>query len=195
MALDPVLQQELRKEIEAEVAAICSQAEAQGDELLAEAEKAAQADADKAARRLEEEVQRRRRRALAAAELEERNRLLGVRRQEVDRVIQEAAAALRELQEQGDPAYRKLMARVCESCRRLLPAGELQVRLGPGLKELGRELEEQGLMVTTDERLFGLVVETSDGRQRCDGSVPRLLAQLRREREVQLEALLFGEES
>jgi len=88
------------------------------------------------------------------------------------------------------------MSRVFENCRELLPEGSLQVRLGPGLEGLGERLKDQEeLAVESDAQLFGLVVEAAQGRLQCDGTIPRLLTQLRREREADLEAILFGEEA
>ena len=96
--------------------------------------------------------------------------------------------------QQADPAgYAELMAGVFENCRTLLPEGPLRVRLGPGLEALGGRLAgQEGVSVEIDAQIFGLLVEVNEGRLHCDGTIPRLLQRLRREREAELETVLFG---
>jgi len=196
MPLEPTLQDELQQEIASEIAAIRRQAEEQGETLLMEARNWTEERVCEAKRRLEEEVTLRSRQALTKAELEERNDLLRLKRHEVDQLFQQVGEQLADLRKEAGPAYRELMSRIYENCRRLLPEEALQVRLGPGLEGLGQELAGQAAMtVETDAQLFGLTLTTTNGRLRCDGSVPRLLTQIRREREADLEALLFGEDT
>lgn len=195
MPLEPTLQDELQQEIATEIAALRRQTEEQGEALLMEARSWAEERTCEAKRRLEEEVTLRSRQALTKAELEERNDLLRLKRHELDHVFQQVGEHLAALREEAGPTYRELMGRIYENCRRLLPEEALRVRLGPGLEGLGHELAgQEAITVETDAQLFGLTLTTANGRLRCDGSVPRLLTQARREREAELEAVLFGED-
>jgi vacuolar-type H+-ATPase subunit E/Vma4 len=195
MPLEEPLREELRREIEDEVEAIRGRAEKQGEALVTKAERWSEQRTEEASRRLEEDCRLRLRRSLARAELEQRNEILRLKRQEVDQVFQMARERLTEMQKEHADAYEKLMSEVWENCRQLLPGKGLVVRLGPGLEKLGERLSaEDGVTVETDERTFGLLVEAEKGRLHCDGTIPRLLERLRREREAELEAVLFGGE-
>jgi len=193
MPLEEPLREELRREIENEVEAIHRRAEEQGEALVAKAEHWSEQRTEEASRRLEEDCRLRLRRSLARAELEQRNEVLRLKRQAVDQVFQTARERLAEMQKEHAEAYEKRMSAVWESCRQLLPKKGLVVRLGPGLKKLGARLAaEDGVTVETDGQIFGLLVEAEEGRLHCDGSIPRLLERLRREREAELETILFG---
>jgi vacuolar-type H+-ATPase subunit E/Vma4 len=193
MPLETIFRDELQKEIEMEVDAIRRRAQEQGEALEAEAGRWAREWVAEEARRLDEECELRTRRTLARIDQEQRNALLRLRQQEVDRVFQLAAERLVEMQTADPESYGELMAKVFENCLKLLPEEPLLVRLGPGLENLGKRLAaSEGVTVAADGQIFGLLVEVEQGRLHCDGTIPRLLQRLRREREAELEVVLFG---
>jgi len=193
MPLDSTLEEELKREIATEVDAILTRARQQGEALETETRRWARERAAEEAGRLDEECRLRTRRTLARIDLEQRNALLRLKQQELDRVFQLAAERLAAMAQADPAAYAELMAGVFENCRALLPEGPLRVRLGPGLEELGGRLAgQEGVTVENDPQISGLLVEVNEGRLHCDGTIPRLLQRLRREREAELETILFG---
>jgi len=193
MALESTLRQELEKEIEAEADAIRQRAEKQGEALVAEAERWARERSEEEDRRLDQECELLSRRTLARTDLEQRNALLRLKRQELDRIFHLAAAKLTEMQKSDAEGFCGLMTGVFDSCRGLLPKGPVRVRLGPGLEKLGERLaDREDVTVEPDGEFFGLVIEAEQGRLYCDGTIPQLLQRLRREREADLEEFLSG---
>ena len=196
MPLEAALRDELQREIETEVAAVLRQAREQGEAMVSEAERWARELEAEDSRRLEEECALHTRRSLARIDLEQRNALLQLKEQELDRVFQEVNERLATLRDREPEAFNGIMAGVFDHCCRLLPEGPLRVRLGPGLEDLKRQLAgRKEVTLTEDPALIGLVVETENGRLHCDGTLPQLLRRLRRERGAELEAILFGETS
>lgn len=196
MPLESTLREELEKEIAADVDAIHRRARQQGEALEAEASRWARERSAEEARHLEEECELRTRRTLTRVDLEQRNALLRLKHQELDRIFQLASERLAEMQKSDPESFCELMGKVFENCGRLLPEEPLRVRLGPGLEHLGETLaSREDVTVASDPRIFGLVVEVEQGRLHCDGTIPRLLQRLRREREADLEKILFGEKT
>lgn len=194
MALESTLKEELEKEIEAEVDAVRRRAMQQGEAMVTEAERWARQRAREEEERLARECELLSRRTLARTDLEQRNSLLRLKRQELDRVFQLAADKISEMQKSNPEEFGKLMTGVYESCRGILPEGPVRVRLGPGLEKLGESLaDREGVTIETEGKFFGLVIESEQGRLYCDGTIPRLLQRLRHEREAELEEILFGE--
>lgn len=196
MSPGSTLREELEKEIGAEVDSIRRRAAEQGESLVAEAERWERKRKEEAERHLSEECDLRSRRALARAELEQRNALLRRKREELDKVFQLAMERLADIRQSDTDSYSRLMGKVFENCRNLLPRTSLRVRLGPGLEDLERRLAKQEeVTVESDGELFGILVEADKGRVHCDITIPRLLGRLRREREAELEDVLFGDTS
>jgi vacuolar-type H+-ATPase subunit E/Vma4 len=186
---------ELLLEIDQEVEQILAAARRDAEALLDDARRRRKALEANALRRLEEELAVNRRRALARAELEGRNALLRLKREAVDRVFADVRKELARMATEESGRYLDLLESIFRSCRHLLPAGPVRVRVGPGQEGLCERLRcaEEDIETIADPDLRGMILETADGRLHCDGSIEGLLKSLRREREADIEGILFGD--
>jgi vacuolar-type H+-ATPase subunit E/Vma4 len=186
---------ELLAEIEQEVEQVLAAGRRDAEALLADARRRREAMEREALRRLEEELAATRRRSLARAELEGRNALLRLKRAAVDGVFAAASKELARMATAEPERYLDLLEAIFRTCRRLLPAGPVRVRIGSGLQGLCARLGCSGdVEAVADADLQGIVLETADGRLHCDGSIEGLLKSLRQEREAEIEGRLFGDD-
>lgn len=189
------LREELSREIDREVGEVLSRARREGEALLREARLRGEEERREASERLESEVAARRRRALARAELEGENALRRLRKEEMDRVFALAGERLERMDAEDPEGYARLLEHLYRSCRPSLPPGEARVRVGAGGRDLSRRLSGEGDRWEVEEGLAGIVLESPDGRLRCDATFPVLLQNLRRDRGAEIEKLLFGDTS
>ena len=188
-----VLRNELQREIDQEVEKLLSRARRQGEALLAETARQNEAATRTAAEELARELAARRRRALQKAEMAGRNSQLRIRREEIEGTLVLARERLLTMEKEQADRFGELLAALFADARPLLPPGAVRVRTGSAA--LGERLAGvQGVTVTMEPDLHGLVLESDDGRVRCDLSVDALLEGLGAEREAQLAALLFEED-
>lgn len=195
MAGEFPFEDQLRREIDAEVEAVRRRADEQGKALLADAERRRARQEEAARVRLEEDCDLRLTRAVARLDLEARNNLLRFRERELDQVFAEAAQRLAAMRQENPGDYGRRLQRVFATCRSVLPPGPVRVRAAAELPDLLAWLQGQAeVEVVAEAGLDGLVVESPDGRLHCDGTLGHLLRNLRRERAAELERTLFGEE-
>jgi len=188
------LKEALLREIDAEVEQTLSDAWRDAEALVAEARRRSEATERETLRRLDEELELTRRRSLARADLEGRNALLRLKREETDRVFAAVRTELARMEAEDPERYLALLEAIFRTCRRLLPPGPVRLRAGRGKEALCERLGcENGIEAVFDPGLRGMVLETTDGRLHCDGSVESLLKSLRQEREAEIEAILFGD--
>ncbi len=186
------LKEALLREIDAEVEKTLSDAWRDAEALVAEARRRSEAAERDTLRRLDEELELTRRRALARADLEGRNDLLRLKREETDRAFVAVRTELARMEAEEPERYLALLEAIFRTCRRLLPPGPVRLRAGRGKEALCDRLGcENGIEAVFDPGLRGMVLETADGRLHCDGSVESLLKSLRQEREAEIEAILF----
>ncbi len=189
------LHEELKREFEAEARDIKARERQRGQAIVEDARR--QADENEETRRaqVERELEIERRRALSRARLEERNALLTTRREAIDAVIDGVRDKLQEMSSDNPERYGELLLTFFAAGRKLLPGKKIRVRLGPDAESCRQRLEkESGVEVVSDEEITGLILESADGRQRCDFSRERLLSQLRRDREAAIAEMLFEED-
>lgn len=187
------LEDELLREIDAEVEQTLARARQDAEAILTEAHRRRESREREALRRLEEDLSVSRRRALSRAELDGRNALLRLKREETDRVFARAREELVRMESEDPGRYTALLESIFRSCRRMLPPGAVRARIGRGKEALLKRLaEEEDVDAVSDPDLRGVILESADGRLHCDGSLEALLNSLRRERAAEIEAILFG---
>lgn len=185
---------ELQRELDEEVGALLSRVRMEGEELLHQARSDSERREREARRRLEEELDLRRRRHLARIDLDTRNALLRLKQEQIEHVFERARSRLDRMKREDSDSYCDLMLRIFRSCRAIFPPGPLHVKLGDNLESLAALLSgEEGVEVSRQVGGAELVLEAPDGRLTCDGSAVTILDRLRREREAEVAALLFGE--
>jgi vacuolar-type H+-ATPase subunit E/Vma4 len=187
------------------LAEVTRQAEAERGRLLAEARRQVEEARGRTAeeiRRLEEEAARHlesrlaadRSRIIGRLRMEERNRMLELRREAIRRAFEQAG---RRLAEGGGSReeYRRLLRRLIgEAVREVGGAADLQVARGD--KELARTLaREMGLDCAVrgeGEEPGTVVASTGDGLRRVDNSLATRLRTAERVLEQEVSRLLFG---
>jgi V/A-type H+-transporting ATPase subunit E len=190
-----VLKDALQQEIDREAKSLREEARRKGEEVLEEARLRRETMKREAAQQLEQEVEIRSRRTLAKTRLEGRNALLQVKKRAIDRAFDEAGQSLTALAAARSDRYRELILALFQRARALLPKGPLRVRAGTAEAELlGPALKGRDIEVILEQGRHGILLETSDGRIRCDDSFQALLDRTRPEREAELEAILFEED-
>jgi vacuolar-type H+-ATPase subunit E/Vma4 len=188
-----ILRDELQREIDQEVEEVLARARRKGESLLAETVRQNEAAARTAAEELAQELAAQRRRALQKAEMAGRNSQLRIRREEIEGTLALVRERLLSIEKEQADRFGELLARLFAEARDLLPPGAVRVRTGSAA--LGERLAgEQGVAVALEPDLHGLVLESGDGRVRCDLSVEALLEALGAEREAELAALLFRDD-
>jgi vacuolar-type H+-ATPase subunit E/Vma4 len=192
--MPPKLKDELLREIDAEIEQTLARAREDAEAIVAEARRRRETAEREGLRRLEDELGVARRRALARAELDGRNALLRMKREETDRAFAAAREKLTRMEADDPDRYVALLERIFRSCRRLLPSGPVRVRIGRGKEALRERLaREEGVEAVSDPDLRGVILESADGHLHCDGSLEGLLGSLRQERAAEIEGILFGE--
>jgi len=188
------LKDELQREIDAEAEQTLARARRDAEAILAEARRRCESREREGLRRLEDELNVSRRRALARAELDGRNALLRLKREETDRVFAVTREQLAHMESTEPDRYTDILEHIFHSCRRMLPRGPVRARIGRGKEALRERLaSEEGVEAVSDPDLHGVVLESSDGRLHCDGSLEGLLNSLRQERAAEIEGILFGD--
>jgi V/A-type H+-transporting ATPase subunit E len=187
------LTEELARDIEREREQILARAQQEGEAMLAEARTEGGRLTAAAREKLSRELAAVRSRTLARAKVEGRNALLEIRREAIDRVMTEVRQRLLEMEAKDPGGYGDLLWSLYTGGRGALPEGSLRVRLGAGGQAIRNRLaEEAGVAeVTEASGLHGVVLESGDGRVRCDLSLDALLTRVRSEYEAELASLLF----
>ena len=189
------LKDELLSEIDAEVEQTLARARQDAEAVVTEARRRRESREREGLSRLEDELNVSRRRALARAELDGRNALLRLKREETDRAFAAAREDLVQMESADPDRYTDLLERIFRSCRRMLPPGPVRARIGRGKEALRERLAgEEGVEAVSDPDLNGVILESADGRLHCDGSIEGLLGSLRRDRAAEIEGILFGDE-
>ncbi len=186
------LEEELIRDIQEEAAAVRERARRQGEQILAEARRQAEEDFAAARARLDENLARQHRRAILREELAAHNRLRQVQMEEIEAVFDRAGELVEVLHSEDPERFDALLRRLFTAARALLPEGPLRVHLGGASDDLRRRLSAE-MAVEVGEGPLGVIVESTDGRLRCDNSIAAVLGRLRRERAADIGALIFGE--
>jgi vacuolar-type H+-ATPase subunit E/Vma4 len=187
-----VLKTALHQEIEREAENILESARGEGERLLEDARFRREKMIREAKIKLEKDLEIRCRRALSKSRLEGRNALLEVKRREVDRVFEEVRRKLLDLPDKDSEGYGKILSALFRAGRETLPEGPLRIRSGKTEAELlGRALKREDVEFVIEDGLAGIILETADGRVRCDDSLDPLLNRIRTEREAEIEKILF----
>ncbi len=195
MAREPALKKELQREIEAEAEQILAGARSKEEALVGDARIEGQARLEAARDQLGRELARRRSRALSRARLEVRNALLNLRYGELDEAFAEARRKLKAMTASEPDRFGELLWSLFAVGRTLLPAGPLRVRLGEGGDRVVRRIREQeGVTLRQEKGWHGLIIESKDGRVRCDYSLDFLLGRCRDELLAEIEEILFEAE-
>lgn len=195
MATRFVLKNALQQEIDREVEGIRQAADREAERVLEEARLQRKRMRKDAEEKAEREVEIRRRRTLSKTRLEGRNALLEIKREEIDDVFAEVRRALASLPTEAPQRYAEIVAALFRAGRAVLPEGPLRVRGGEAAAQaLSPLLVEEAVDWVVEEELCGIILETPDGRLRCDDTLDALLQRIREEREAELEAMLFEEE-
>lgn len=188
------LKDELLREIDAEVEQTLARAREDAEAIITEARRRRETREREGLGRLEDELNVSRRRALARAELDGRNALLRLKREETERAFAAAKEHLARMEADDPDRYLALLESIFRSCRRLLPPGPVRVRIGRGKEALRERLaREEGVEAVSDPDLRGIILESVDGRLHCDGSLEGLLSSLRQEKAAEIEGILCGE--
>ncbi len=188
-----VLKTAVEKEIERDASKILDSAREEGEELLREARSRRERMLREAAERLERDLAVRRHRTLAKTRLDGRNALLEVKRREVDRVFEEVRQILLAMPEEDPKRYGQILSVLFRAGRSVLPKGPLRVRAGENEEEaLTRATRDEEVEIVVEKGRHGMVLETPDGRKRCDLSFEDLPRRIRAGREAELEKILFG---
>jgi vacuolar-type H+-ATPase subunit E/Vma4 len=187
-----VLKTALQQEIEREAEDILEAARGEGERLLEDARNRREEILRDAKIKLERELEIRRRRVLSRSRLVGRNTLLEVKRREVDRVFEEVRRKLLAMAEEDPEEYGTILSALFRAARETLPEGPLRVRSGKTEKDLiGQAVGGKDVEFVVEEGLAGMILETGDGRVRCDDSLDALLHRIRSEREAEIERILF----
>jgi vacuolar-type H+-ATPase subunit E/Vma4 len=188
------LKDELLSEIDEEIEQTLARARQDAEAIITEARRRRESREREGLSRLEDELNVSRRRALARAELDGRNALLRLKREETDRAFASAREDLARMESGDTDRYTILLERIFRSCRRMLPPGPVRARIGRGKEALRDRLaREEGVEAISDPDLRGVILESADGRLHCDGSIEGLLGSLRRDKAAEIEGILFGE--
>ena len=190
--MSSTLEEELIRDIREEVAAVRERARRQGEQIVAEARRQGDEDFAAARARLEEDLARQHRRAILREELIARNRQRQGKMEEIEAVFDRAEEMLEILRSEDPEGFDVLLWRLFSAARALLPEGPLRVHLGGASDGLGRRFSAE-MAGEVAEGPLGVIVESLDGRLRCDNSIAAVLERLRRERAAEVGALLFGE--
>jgi len=189
------LKNALEDEIDRDVERIRESARSEGERLSEGARSRRERLLREAEERFEKEAELHRRRVLAKTRLEGQNALLAVKRREVDGVFEELGGRLATLAEKEPQRYADILVALFEAGRTVLPEGPLRLRAGKAEARLLKPaLQAEEVEIVIEGTLGGIILETPDGRVRCDDTPAALLGRLRAEREAELERILFEED-
>ena len=189
------LHKELWSEFETEARQIKARARQKGQRFLEDNLHTLREREQQAREDVERDLNLQRSRSLSRAQLEGRNTLLRTKQEAVDKVIEGAREELRKMSSENPERYCELLMTFFSAGRKLLPGESVRVRIGPDAETCKKRLEEQKkTQVDVDPDLSGIVLESPEGRLRCDFTWDHLLQRLRRDREADIAALLFGED-
>ncbi len=195
MAREPVLKKELLREIAGEVEDVLAQARSKGESLLQDAEILRNNRLSAERETLAKEMERRRSKATSQTLMEKRNALLTLRKNELDEVFREARKRLVVMAAEEPERFGELLWALFEAGQDLLPEGTMGVRLGEGGERIAPRLHKQGEVALVIEKGWqGLIIESGDGRVRCDYSFEVLLGRCRSELQAEIEGIVFEEE-
>ena len=128
--------------------------------------------------------------------MEQRNTLLSLKKEEVDRVFEAVSKRLKHMAKHQPDRFGRLLWTLFEAGRAHLPGGPLRVTVGGADHASIEQIEHQTEVTLAHEQgWMGLIVETADGKVRCDYSFDVLLDQYRAERQWIIEDRLFKTES
>lgn len=194
-ASGPILSKELLLEIDHEAKSILARAREKADELMQDAQSLLQKRNREAQKVLAREMARRRARALSLAGMEERNALLSLRQEETDGVVKAAQQRLIEISAAEPERFAELLWTFFSAGRDLLGESPLRVRIGVGGERVSARIEQAGgEEVGLEKDWHGLIVESIDGRVRCDYTLAVVMARCRAERGAEIEEILFEAE-
>jgi vacuolar-type H+-ATPase subunit E/Vma4 len=195
MSSKNTLKEEVLREFAAEAEQILAEAKENADLVLADA----RAEQDRMRRRAENEVERevasRRTRELSRVRIEQRNRTLNTEKEIIDALFGKACRQLIGMAEDDPSRYGELLWTFFSNSRKLLPKGKIRVILGDGgdafekRADAGKEIE-----IRNESGFHGLILETMDGRIRCDYRLESILRSLRKAREAEVREILFETE-
>jgi vacuolar-type H+-ATPase subunit E/Vma4 len=187
------LTDELTRDVDREIEEILARAQTEGEAIIAAAQAESERLRAKTAADLDRRLASERSRALAMAKVEGRNRLLETRKREIDAVLEEVRRRLLAMEKEQPERFDELMYGLFAGGRGLLPPGKIRVTAGAGRKNLQKRLAGESEVVEIVERedLHGIIMESANGRVRCDLSLDALLFRLRADREAELAVFLF----
>lgn len=190
-----VLKNALSREIDQETETVLDRARQERERILEDARREADRRRRKARELLDRDLRIRRRRALARAQMEGRNALLDRKKREVNEVFEQARRRLLAMEKEEPERFGELLWNYFDLGRAQLPDEPLRVRLGPQSDVMEDRLRHrEKVEVLLEDGLHGMILETADGRVRCDCRLETLLARLQEDREAEIEGILFGEE-
>lgn len=195
MSKKNTLKEEVLKEFAAQAEQIRSEAQKDAESVLADA----RAERDRMRRRAENEVEReiasRRTRALSRVRIEQRNRILNTEKEVIDALFDKACRQLVAMAKDDPSRYGELLWTFYSNSRKLLPKGKIRVILGEEgdafkkRADAGKEIE-----IRSEGGFHGLILETTDGRVRCDYRLESILKSLRAAREAEIREILLETE-
>ena len=199
MSVEKIVQRIL-EDARAEAHAILEEAEREAARIAADGEVEADRVRRSVLKEARAEAERRRQQVLAEARLKARRRVLAARRRAVDRVFEEALRRLQGLpQEQYVEVLKRLILEGAETGREeILLSQEDRAKLPPSfLDEINEELRKRGmpgeLKLSKEARALGGGVVLRGSRVEVNASFPALVEQARRQLEIEVARILFGE--
>lgn len=189
------LHRELWSEFETEARQIKARARQKGQRFLEDNLHTLREREQQVREDVERDLKLQRSRSLSRAQLEGRNTLLRTKQEAIDNVMEGVRDGLQTMSSENPDRYCELLMTFFSAGRKLLPGESVRVRIGPDAESCKKRLEEQKkTQVEVDPDLSGMVLESQEGRLRCDFTWDHLLQRLRRDREAEIAALLFGED-
>ena len=183
MGLEEVKKQ-LLEEAQKKAQEIASDASAEANRIIMEADKEVRQYEKELRANAEKMLEAQERKELAAAEFDGRRVTLDMKKEMIERVIEEAKKELKKL-----PAEqrKKLIARLLEKANEEIAVKKVYLN-----SKDKSYVKEKGIVVKEKEMTGGLIAETGDGRISVDYSFEEKLSEIKEAYLQELSEVLFG---